>query len=76
MKDRQYWYFITGAKALAIVMLSVPVVPFTFGFAAGFFNSLAAGYVAVGLIGVAGVYAVVATVIKDIRRKHSKRDVE
>ena len=50
------------AAVVAIIGLMLVGVPYIFGFATGFFNSLAAGYIAGGLMACAGLYAIVSVV--------------
>ncbi len=59
---------MTVLKVLAIIVVAVCATLFMFGFAAGFFDSITAGYIAgCGVIAI-GTYAVFAIIIKDIRR--------
>jgi len=49
---------------LLIICLTVLAVPYSFGFAAGLFNSLFAGRVVASLVGFIGFYAILKTIIR------------
>lgn len=77
MNRKRHWYFMTALKVLATIVVAICASAFMFGFAAGFFNSLFAGYIAGCWALVMGVYGVVAVIRKDVRRNRievEKRD--
>ena len=74
MNRKRHWYFMMALKILAIIAVSICASAFMFGFAAGFFNSLTAGYIAgCGVIAIGG-YAVFAMIIKDFRRNRPVKE--
>ena len=64
----------TTAKVALIAGATVVATPYAFGFAAGLFNLMAAGYVAGYAVAGAGTYLGIKTLVKDIFtiRKHVK----
>ena len=55
----------TIAKVALIGGITLVAMPYTFGFAAGLFNLMAAGYIAGAATGLAGAYTAVKLAIKD-----------
>ena len=61
-------YLITVVKVVAIVVVVVFAIPYLFGFAAGFFNSIVAGYLAGVLVACVGIYAICRVIANTLRR--------
>ena len=68
MNCRKYRCFIVAAKVLAIIALAAFVVPFSFGFASGLFDSLEAGYIAGILIAFGCVDAMRNVIVQGVNR--------
>ena len=62
--------FKTIVKVLAIIVLAAVVIPFSFGFVAGFLNSIVVGYVVGFLIACVFIYATCRVTAAAIRRDH------
>ena len=62
----------TTAKIALIGGITVVAMPYTFGFAAGLFNLMAAGYVAGTATGLAGAYTALKVASKDIVTMHER----
>ena len=67
---------LTSLKVLMLMAIAVFAIPCLFGFAAGLCNSLTVGYVAGCLTIGFFVYAVIATIVKEILRYRKGRSVK